>query len=98
MKKLMLFLSTCLLSVLLHAAPSWELKKDKEGIKVYTSAVEGSNIKAVKVTCIVNTTLSRLTALLLDMKAHEKWVYNTKTSYLVKQLAPDHVIYYSEVT
>jgi hypothetical protein len=98
MKKLILFSWFCCLCAKVHAEPSWELKKDQDGIKVYSATVEGSNIKAVKVACTVNTTLSRLTALLLDTKSHEKWVYNTKVSYLVKQVSPDHLVYYSEVT
>jgi hypothetical protein len=97
MKKLLLFTWFCCLCAIVHAQPAWELKKDQDGIKVYTATVEGSNIKVVKVACIVNTTLSRLTALLLDTKSHEKWVYNTRVSYLVKQVSPNHLIYYSEV-
>jgi hypothetical protein len=35
--------------------------------------------------------------LLLDVSAHERWVYNTKTSYLVKQINENQQIYYSEI-
>jgi len=85
------------LCTLVHAQPVWELKKDKEGIKVYTGSIPNSNLKAIKVTCILNSSLSQLAALLLDIKAHEKWVYHTKTSYLVKQLSANHLLYYSEL-
>jgi hypothetical protein len=88
------------LSVFLNgfASEKWELKKDADGIKVYTAAVPNTNIKAIKVECTINASLSQLTAFLLDAKAHENWVYSTKQSYMVKQLAPNHQVYYSEMT
>ena len=76
---------------------SWVLKKDKDAIRVYTRDAENSAFKSVKVTCTIPGTLSQLTALLLDVSAHEQWVYNTKTSYLVKQVKQNQQIYYSEI-
>lgn len=76
---------------------NWELKKDKEGIKVYTKSTAHSDVKAVKVVCTLQAKLSQLAALLLDTKAHEQWVYNTKTSFLVKQISPHQQVYYSEI-
>ncbi len=97
MKKVIMLLLISFAFTAAHAETAWELKKDKDGIKVYTGSIPNSNIKAVKVVCIVNASLSQLTALLLDTKAHEQWVYNTKTSYLVKQVSSAHWLYYSEV-
>ena len=98
MKKMIILLVAGCTFTFVHAEPTWELKKDKEGIKVYTANVPNSNIKAIKVACTIDAKLSQLTALLLDMKAHEEWVYNTKVSYLVKQLSANHLLYYSEVS
>lgn len=98
MKKIALLLLVSVTCAMAHAQTAWELKKDKEGIKVYTGSTPNSNIKSVKVNCTLNTSFSRLTAILLDTKAHEQWVYNTKTSYLVKQLSGNHLLYYSEIS
>jgi hypothetical protein len=76
---------------------AWALKKDKDAIRIYTRDTENSSFKSVKVTCTITGTLSQLTALLLDVSAHEHWVYNTKTSYLVKQIKQNQQIYYSEI-
>ena len=93
-----LFIFLCILTPLLvDAQASWILKKDKEAIKIYTRDAENSSFKSVKVTCTIPGTLSQLTALLLDVSAHERWVYNTKTSYLVKQVDDNQQIYYSEI-
>src|SRR5579872_6663154 len=98
MKKTILLLLLSLTCIMVNAQTAWDLKKDDEGIKVYTGTVPNSNIKAVKVTCILDASLSMLTALLMDTKAHEQWVYNTKTSYLVKQLGAGSQVYYSEIS
>jgi len=82
---------------LVEAQTSWVLKKDKDAIRIYTRDAENSSFKSVKVTCTIPGTLSQLTALLLDVSAHERWVYNTKSSYLVKQINDNQQIYYSEI-
>lgn len=81
-----------------YAGEGWHLKKDAEGIKVYTSTVADGNVKAIKVVCTINATVEQLVALLLDAKAHEQWVYSTKRSYELKKIDAGHQIYYSEVS
>jgi hypothetical protein len=85
------------LPLFVEAQADWVLKKDKDSIKIYTRNTENSSFKSVKVMCTISGTLSQLTALLLDVNAHEQWVYNTKSSYLVKQVKQNQQIYYSEI-
>jgi hypothetical protein len=87
----------CALPFLVEGQVAWVLKKDKDAIRIYTRDTENSSFKSVKVTCTIPGTLSQLTALLLDVGAHERWVYNTKSSYLVKQIKQNQQIYYSEI-
>jgi hypothetical protein len=84
-------------SFIFTSANAWDLKKDNDGIRIYTQNVSNTNIKAIKAEITLNTSLSKLTALLLDVKAHELWVYSTKTSYLVKKLSDNDLVYYSEM-
>ena len=91
-----IFLS-CALPFFVEGQVTWVLKKDKDAIRIYTRDTENSSFKSVKVTCTIPGTLSQLTALLLDVSAHERWVYNTKNSYLVKQINKNQQIYYSEI-
>ncbi|MEO6315131.1 MAG: START domain-containing protein [Chitinophagaceae bacterium] len=79
------------------AQTNWELKVDKDGIKVYTKKTGDSPLKAVKTVCTINTSLSTLTAVLLDVNSSLDWVYATKKIKLLKKLAPNELIYYSEV-
>src|SRR5690349_20803482 len=79
------------------AGQSWELKDEEEGIKVYTRDVENSDIKAVKVECTIEATLSQLTAVLLDIPASDEWIYATKFCRVQKTISPQELIYHSEI-
>lgn len=94
----MVFIFLCsAVPLFVDAQKSWVLRKDKDAIRIYTRDIENSTFKSVKVTCTIPGTLSQLTALLLDVSAHERWVYNTKSSYLVEQVKENQQIYYSEI-
>jgi hypothetical protein len=81
-----------------EAQKDWTLKLDKENIAVYTKTQENSNLKAIKVDCELNTTLTKLTAVVLDASAGTEWVYSTKSSILLKQVSPSEIYYYSEIS
>ncbi len=76
----------------------WKLHSDRDGIQVYTKTVPNSPFKALKTICHVETSLTRLTAVLLDVKNTKDWVYATKICKLLKQTSPSELYYYSEVT
>ena len=75
----------------------WELKTEEEGVKVYTRSVENSPIKAVKVECTLEASLSQLTAVLLDIPTSPEWVYATKFCRVQKKLSANELIYHSEI-
>lgn len=81
-----------------YCQESWKLKREQDGIRVFTTSVDGSSLKKVKVACTIDATLSQLVALLMDASAHEQWVYNTRHSYLVRQADARHQRYYSETS
>jgi hypothetical protein len=76
----------------------WKLHSDRDGIQVYTKSVPNSPFKALKTICNVETSLTRLTAVLLDVKNTKDWVYATKVCKLLKQTSPSQLYYYSEVS
>jgi ribosome-associated toxin RatA of RatAB toxin-antitoxin module len=79
------------------AQNDWTLKTEKEGIKIYTSQVPDSKIKAIKVEANFNASASQMVALLMDVKTSPDWVYHVKSAILVKQVSPSELYYYSEV-
>lgn len=92
-----LWIACCLVLSFSASAQTWELKSQEEGIKVYTRPVENSAIKAIKVECRVEASISQLTAVLLDIPASDEWVYSTKFCHVQKMLSPNELIYHSEI-
>ncbi|MDB5024163.1 MAG: hypothetical protein JWP78_1918 [Mucilaginibacter sp.] len=80
------------------AQSDWKLSTEKSGIKVYTSMMPDSKIKAIKVECDLNATPSQLVALVMDVNTAPDWVYHVKSAKLVKQVSPAELYYYSEVS
>jgi hypothetical protein len=94
------FVLTFLLLVAGHTVRSqsdWELRTEKQGIKIYTRTFPDSKFKAIKVELQLQTSLSRLVAVLLDVNTATEWVYATKSATLLKQVSPSDLIYYSEI-
>lgn len=97
--KAFLFISSLLVLISSNAfsQSDWELKLNKDGIKVYTKNLDNSPYKAVKTVCTVDASLSRLTAVLLDISSTKDWVYATKTCTVLRQTSPSELFYHSEL-
>jgi hypothetical protein len=96
MLRLSLFVLCSLLITDCSAQYNWKLEKEKNGINVYLSNVQGSNFKAVKVECTLKGTYAKLIALLTNVSHLEDWIYNNKTSRMLRQDTPLDFTYYSE--
>lgn len=96
--KMILFLLVILCYNDCYSQTEWTLKKDKEGIKVYTRKVADSKFNLIRVSCKLNGSLSSLTSILLQPEIQPEWVIATKTSKLVKRLANNHIYYYNIAT
>ena len=75
----------------------WELKENKDGVKIFTRDMESSKVKAIKVECELNATLSQVVAALMDVKNSEEWLYHTADNHMVKQVSGAELYYYSLV-
>jgi hypothetical protein len=89
-----LFIGLSLLNTV-YCQTEWVLKKDKDGIKVYTGKLTDSKFNAIKVSCNLKANLSSLASILLQPNLQPEWVVATKTSRLIKQLAANHIYYYN---
>jgi len=77
---------------------NWKLSKEKDGIKVYQSEVKNSNLKSIKVECVLQGTYDKLMTILNDVSRHKEWVYNSKTAYILKRNSPYEFYYYTETS
>jgi len=97
MKKLLLIalgLLACLSTV--TAQGKWELKKDENGIQVYTRKAAKGNIKELRVTCELNATKTQLVNTLQDINGYNSWVYSNRKSTILKMVNPQNIIYYTQ--
>jgi hypothetical protein len=99
LKKRFIFLLAGILSLpfIVFTQTVWKLDRDKEGIKIYSSPYPESRIKALRVVCTLESTLSQLAAVLMDIKNQDEWFYHTKSSVL-KEISPSELYYYSELS
>ncbi len=97
MKKCFLFFIIILISsVSVFAQGKWELKKNENGIEVYTRKAVSGNLKELRVTCELEATKTQLIKALLDIPDYNDWVYSNKKSVVLKTVNPQKVIYYAQ--
>jgi hypothetical protein len=94
----LLFLFSSCFTLFSHAQTGWKLKIDKDSIQVYTASSANSPINDIRISCTTHTSLSRLAGVIANFNAYPDWVYGTKSAYLVKQLSPADLYYYSEIS
>jgi START domain len=75
----------------------WKLKKDKNGIKVFSRKSDKYKFDELKVECILDGSISQLAAVLLDVNNQHQWVYKTARSQLLEAVREGEILYYSEI-
>ena len=76
---------------------NWVLKKDKDSIRVYNRSSEHSKFNDLRVETILRTSLSCLAAVILDINNYPKWSFNTRKAYVLRQVSPSELYFYSEI-
>lgn len=80
------------------AQNAWTLKKDKNGIKVYSRENTHSKFNELRVETILQARLSDLAAVILDIPDYPQWSFNVKSSKLLKQVSPSELYIYTEIS
>ena len=76
---------------------NWKLRKDKNGIKVFSRPSKSYKFDELKVECEIEGRISQLAALLFDVNTQYEWAYKTKKSELLKEVSASDVIFYTEI-
>jgi hypothetical protein len=97
LRRILIMAMLVLGSIPVFAQQEWELRADKDGVKVYSSDMPGSKIKAIKVIGEFNATPAQLAAVVMDVNGATEWVYHLKSSTLIKRVSPNELYYYAEV-
>ena len=91
-------LSCSLFTFIAFSQYNWKLTKNKDGIRVYQSEAKNSIYKSIKVECTFEGTYDKLISVLNDVSLHPNWVYNNKTSSMIKRISPTEFYYYTETS
>jgi len=87
---------SCGVTLTANADSTWELRKDKAGIQVYTKSVDGSPYDAVRaVTQVDNIRLMSLVALLEDVEACQDWADQCVESTVRKRISDTEAYVYT---
>jgi START domain len=81
----------------LSGQSNWTLEKEKDGIKISSRHAQASQFNDIRVELDLPGNIEQLAAILLDVNQYKEWSYATKKSVLVRQLAPEKLIYYTEI-
>ncbi|NVO01455.1 MAG: START domain-containing protein [Bacteroidetes bacterium] len=79
----------------LSYAQAWELKENKNGVKVYTREVPGSDCDEFKGEVTVKTNLASLINIMDDFKNYPNWAYNCTYAEKVKKVSVSEGYAYS---
>lgn len=82
-----------LCSISIHAQ-EWELKRDKNGIKIYTRTLDSTRINEYKAIAVVKTSLEKALATILDGDNLWKWNYKTTESKIIKKRTSDEWVFW----
>ena len=94
---LSLFIAALFTLPLIQETAEWVLRKEKNGIKVYTRRTQKSKIKEVRMTLETKASLSNIISLLNDTEAYTEWAYRFKESKTLEKINDRESIYYGSV-
>ncbi len=87
-----------LLSVLgTKAQTDCNLKLEKDSIKVFMCKVVNSKFRSVKTTFEINSRLSQLADIVMDIDSYKSWQYKTVSAKILKKVSDHEIIYHTVV-
>jgi hypothetical protein len=94
MKKLLYCLLLIFFYTHCYSQGEWELKKNEDGIKVYTRKTNKSSVKEFKAVMVLNTSITTLVDKITDAKRLKYWNYKTTKSKLLKRVSDSVFVVY----
>lgn len=97
MRRTLLILVLIVTCTIAHSQVIWKLRKDEDGIRMYTASTDTSEFKLLKVELEVDATSAQVLAFLKDVEQQPDWIYGVRHARMLKLVTPDEFIYYSQV-
>jgi hypothetical protein len=80
------------------AQSAWDLKKEENGILIYSRSVKDSRYKELKAVFDLPGTYDQLRSILNDVSNYKTWVYSTVASRLVERKSVTEIVYYARIS
>jgi len=80
------------------AQSAWNLKKDQNGILIYSRSLKDSKFNELKAVFDLPGTFDQLSSILNDVSNYKTWVYGTASSSLIERKSTTEIIYYSQIS
>jgi hypothetical protein len=84
-------------SLFAAAQSPWELRKDKDNIRIYSRSVTGCKFNELKAVFDLQGTLGQLRSVLSDVNNYKDWVYSTEFTKLIENRNDTEIVYYSRI-
>jgi hypothetical protein len=75
-------------------ADEWKLKKDSNGIMVFTRDMQGSKFIEFKATMVVESSMTTILKLMEDIKSYSQWFKTVKESRILKKTGTSEMVLY----
>jgi len=80
------------------AQSAWNLKKDQNGILIYSRSLKDSKFNELKAVFDLPGTFDQLSSILNDVSNYKTWVYGTASSNLIERKSTTEIVYYSQIS
>ena len=92
------FLTTiCIVCLGFAHQTKWELKKDADGIQVYTGASQESKFKRFKAITNIKAVPQDVAKIITDVEHNSTWVQNVKPGKIVKRFSENEFLFTQEI-
>jgi START domain len=99
--KVLTLISICFITfgftVFISQKDEWILKKQGNGVTVYSRGVDTLDVKELRAVTQIKSSLSGIVALLLDRESYPQWVYKCAKSKTLKEITNTESICYQNV-
>lgn len=75
----------------------WTLRKEKEGIKIYTREATNTNIKEVKTVLTISTSVNKISNAIIDVENYSNWMKNILNPKMIKKINQNEYYLYYEM-
>lgn len=96
-RKLFLLILVSVLICFKSYSQKWDLRTDKEGIKIYTREVQGSGVQEFRGEIIVKSNLAGILAVIDSVSEYPKWMYKCSYAERLKKISQESGYIYSVV-